>query len=523
MTDSERRWLRIYALLLVVATTLPYLLGYFTAGEEWRFSGFLFAVEDGNSYIAKMRLGATGSWLFRSPYSAAEQGGVLAFLPYMLLGKLAAGEGMHEQLVALYHLLRAAAIFFNVHATYLFLSHFLAEKRWRRWATVMASVGGGLGWMLPLLPAAAGFSSLPLEFISPEAFGFLAILGIPHLVIARGLLLLGLRAYLREDWRAGLFLLLLAFFQPLAVISGYAVIAAHQVLLLLRAALRRKWRGWWRQLWNPLRLALISAPLVGVLGMQFLSDEYLRGWTVQNILPSPPPFYFVFAYGLAALPALAGVRDLIRQDQAQHYLPLGWVLLLPLLAYFPFPLQRRLPEGIWLAWLVLAAWGLRSWSGRSIRLRQTGRLFAMLSSPAAIILLIGSLQVALRPSPPAYLPTDEARMYRWLDEQAQPGEVVLAGFQSGNALPAWAGQRVIIGHGPESANLAQLETLVSAFYASDEPGIQEQLLRDLQVDYVIWGPRERQSGGRMPASGRVLQPIYAQDEYQIFRVEWAAE
>jgi hypothetical protein len=85
-------------------------LAFQTQGEAWRFTGFVFAVEDGNSYIAKMLLGANGAWLFRTPYTADPQRGVLAFLPYLLLGKLAAGEGIHEQLVALFHLFRILAI-----------------------------------------------------------------------------------------------------------------------------------------------------------------------------------------------------------------------------------------------------------------------------------------------------------------------------------------------------------------------------------------------------------------------------
>ena len=39
--------------------------------------GFIFAVEDGNSYIAKMLSGVQGAWLFRTPYTSMQQGGVL--------------------------------------------------------------------------------------------------------------------------------------------------------------------------------------------------------------------------------------------------------------------------------------------------------------------------------------------------------------------------------------------------------------------------------------------------------------
>ena len=81
----ERRWVLAFAIILMVITTLPYILGYARAGGDWEFTGFVFGVEDGNSYIAKMLSGASGNWLFFSPYTAYPQHGVIAFLPYILL------------------------------------------------------------------------------------------------------------------------------------------------------------------------------------------------------------------------------------------------------------------------------------------------------------------------------------------------------------------------------------------------------------------------------------------------------
>ena len=61
--------------------TLPYLIAYSSQGRGSRFSGFLFGVEDGNSYIADMRQGADGAWLFRDPYTSESQRGEPLYLP----------------------------------------------------------------------------------------------------------------------------------------------------------------------------------------------------------------------------------------------------------------------------------------------------------------------------------------------------------------------------------------------------------------------------------------------------------
>jgi hypothetical protein len=176
----------VVGVVLALVTTIPFLLAYERQGFDLRFTGSLFAVEDGNSYIAKMRRGAEGEWLFRSPYTADEQAGVPAFLPYLLLGKLASGRGSHEQLVALFHLARILAIPLMVFSTYRFVSRFMLEARWRRWATILAIAGGGMGWLVFLSGSSSWLGSQPLELYSPETFGFLAALTFPHLLLARG-------------------------------------------------------------------------------------------------------------------------------------------------------------------------------------------------------------------------------------------------------------------------------------------------------------------------------------------------
>src|SRR3989304_2050406 len=181
VTASERRWVLWFGMLVMIATTIPYILGYARQGDAWQFTGFVFGVEDGNSYIAKMLSGSNGAWLFKTPYTTSFQPGVIAFLPYLVLGKLAFAPGLHEQLVVLYHFFRIVSGILAILATYDFISLFLNEIIFRRVGLLLSILGGGLGWIAVLV----GSSSLPLEFYSPETFGFLSLYGIPHLALAR--------------------------------------------------------------------------------------------------------------------------------------------------------------------------------------------------------------------------------------------------------------------------------------------------------------------------------------------------
>jgi len=528
VTRRERRWALAFALLVMLALTLPYLLGYARQGEDWAFTGFLYGVEDGNSYIAKMLRGYAGDWLFRTPYTAQPQGGAVVLLPYLLLGKLTAPPAQHEQLVALYHLFRYAAGVLAVLATYDFAALFLKRVDLRRWATALATLGGGLGWLLVILGQGNLLGSLPLDFYSPESFGFLALFGLLHLALGRALLLWGLVAYLRPapesprfldrpGVKTGLLWLALGLVQPLFVVVGWAVIGAHALALLVRGYVRDHQMSWGTHL-RPLTWPLLlSAPMVVYTAVHFQLDPFLAAWTAQNLLPSPHPLHYLLAYGLVLPPAVFGARALIRQDARRGWLPAAWVVVLPLLVYFPINVQRRLAEGVWVALVVLAIVGIEAFAKERAGLVRA--VLAALVLPTSLLLWVGGFQAAWSPAEPVFRPSEELAAFEQLATVAEEGEVVLAAYSTGNALPAWAPLRVVAGLGTESIGWPGLEMRIAGFYQSGTGDAERlALLSEFGVSYVFWGPEERALGDWWPASADYLRSVVEVGEYAVFEV-----
>ena len=56
---DERRWVFVYATVVMLVTMMPYVLAYFVQGDM-KFTGAVLGVEDMNSYIAKMLNGSSG-------------------------------------------------------------------------------------------------------------------------------------------------------------------------------------------------------------------------------------------------------------------------------------------------------------------------------------------------------------------------------------------------------------------------------------------------------------------------------
>lgn len=528
---GERRWAVSFSAIVAILLTLPYLLAYFFQGTQTVFTGFLIGVEDGNSYIAKMLSGAAGNWLFRTAYSEIPQGGALVFLPYLLLGKLTAPPGQHEQLVALFQLFRIAGTFFLGVTTYDFLSLFLQSRAYRRLGTALVLVGGGLGWLSLVGLGGLWSGRVPLEFYSPETFGFLMAFSLPHLAFARGFMLWGLRNYLDRSrslsgWKPalenGLIWAGVGLMQPISIAISWAVIGGHLLTMGIRWLWQR--RNGQKQADQELLISIGRAVLVGCLSVPFLVytllsfrlDPFLRNWEAQNVLTSPPFTDYLLAYAVVLPVAVFGMRASVRKSDWQGWFVVCWAALFPLLVYLPVTIQRRLVEGAWVALIILAfAWiEVRGSLVKKIVPRVLSLAFV-----TPVFFLVGVCLVATNPTEPLFLPVNEVRVFNYLAENAHSGEVVLASDDVSNPLPAWAPVRTIGGHGPESVNAPKLRVEKVAFYqSSTADNSRIDFLSAHHISYVIWSPAERRYGSWNPAQAYYLESVFEEGEFQLFQV-----
>lgn len=540
VTIAERRWVVRIALFLAVFTLLPYLLAYAVQGDQYRFSGFLFSVEDGNSYIAKMLGGSYDAWLFRTPYTTYPQQGILLYPFYLLLGKLAAPPALHEQLVVLYHLLRLVTAFLMILATFDFIALFVATPGVRRFALFLAILGGGLGWVLTALGRTEWLGSLPLEYYSPETFGFLGMLSLPHLALARAGFLWGLVIFLRAatdpqaGWlkpglQSGLIWLGCGLAQPLTGILALCL----AVLYLAAVAVwywfqpgQASWANWRRTFQLVLVASIFLAPLAFYNLYTLFADPFTQAWTEQNRLPSPHPLHYLLAYGLVLPFAVAGIRRLWQKSTEWAVFSLAWIVVLIVLAYLPFNLQRRLVEGGWVMLVALAALGLET---MLLQVKaawwQKGWIYLPLCLvfPSTLVLFSGSILTAIHPVAPIFLPAAEAAFFDLLAVDAQPGKVVLSAYPTGNALAAYAPFQFVIGHSSETIGFKELQQQVAKFYHASTSDLERyKLIREQGVDYVFWGPQEQALNGKdswEPRSSGFLSMWIEQGDYTIYQVQ----
>jgi hypothetical protein len=530
---GEYRFVLLVGILALAVTSIPYVLGAALA-EGRVFGGFVYALEDCYSYLAKMRQGAEGAWLFHIAYTPEPHMGTFFFPFHLLLGKVAAllpGNDLTARMVWVYHAARWVFGLGLLLTVYRFLAAFTERVAVRRLAWLMVTFGGGLGWLLVALQQPDWLGSTPLDFILPEGFTFLVLYAFPHIALGRTLLLWGI-LFLLKAWQAspkadyvsrftfhasgltGLLWLLMGLIVPFYVPVAWAVMGAAWLMLCVRNG-----RVMWRETWAAGLAALISSPVVAYSAWVFTSDPVYKVWSSQNLILSPHPLHYLAAYGVLLALAAFAVRDAWRSERPV-WLPLAWVGIVPLLIYLPFNLQRRLVEGVQIPLSLLAALGFASFRWQGFRLYVAAAVLLVALS-LTNVLLVGGGCLASRGQPaPVYRDAAEVAALDWLAGQVASDDVVLTAYETGNYLPARAWARVFMGHGPETIHFGEKKALVVRFFdATTDDAWRRDLLEEYSVDYVFWGPAERRVGDFNPGQVSYLTLIYDAAGFAVFRAD----
>lgn len=504
---KEWRWILWITLALVMTGCVPYLVAWAVTPQEAHFTGILFNPQDGYSYLAKMRDGFEGSWIFRLPYTPEPQQGALLYLFYLLLGHIARWTGM--SLVLVYHAARVLGGGLMLGAIYTLASHLSDDRGERRVMFLLAALGSGLGWLAGLL----GLRTADLWV--PEAFPVYSLLVNAHfplgIALMTGIACCALRVACceRRSWLWGLGIAVLAAMLSAVQPFGLASVFGGAGGMLTARAVRERRVPWRETFWIG-GAAMISLPYPLYMLLALKNDPILSIWNAQNKTPSPPVWDWVSSYGLVLALAVLGGWVALRR-RAGGWLLLGWVAVTWIGMYLPLPLQRRLSLGLGVPLGLLA--GLGWWRVRS-RLRPRSRglaqgLIVAFCALTPLFLVLMTVLAALDGSSWFYLSHDEWAVLSWLREHGRSDAVVLCEPRLGLFVPAWAGQPVVYGHPFETVNAVHRKAQVEAFFRgkmTDEE--REQFLRENRVGYVIGDRKVRDQ-----------RPLFESGELAIYEVQ----
>jgi len=525
---QPRQWPRfalVFAAIVALVSLLPYLLAYIWTPAGHHFAGFFFIADDATTYLAKMRQGADGAWLWNDPYTSEPHGGVFLFSFYILFGHLAAL--LHLPLIAAYHVARISGAVALIIAADQLCRRVLPPDL-RRLGLVLVILGSGAGFLAQASgnPSVFGSQLEALDLHLPEISGWYSILAIPHFAWATALIIAALLGLLRiaeaPAWR------------PLALTSAalIALTAIHPQMIPVLGVIWVAYQGvlnaWgarpsMRSVAAQAVPFLATIPLLGYNAWILFRDPTIAEWARQWRHQAPGPVSLALSLGLPLLAAILGMVIAWRRRDRGLALLSVWPPLVIALLYLPniANIQRRLLDALYVPIGVLAAVGIRTLTSRLRRARGR-RIEAMLVMAcclsSALVLAI-ALRFASGAFTEAYIGGDAWQAMQWLSAHHQQSDRTLSSPGAGQLLPAWAGVQVYVGHYSETLDYFQKIRNVGAVLKPGQPeSTVRSFLHDNGITLLYWGPDEALTGYQ-PNEQPFLRPVHQDGTVTIYRVE----
>ncbi len=523
----------IFALVLAVITSLPYIVGALSTPEGWQYSGAAalppgIAV-DYNSHMAKMWQGRRGEWDYHLLFTHEPHPG----LPLVQGFYVALGAVSPFSLPATYHLMRFVLTIGMVLALWSFAAHFF-DKPSERWTCLLfATLVSGWSWLLRFVPGATDQVS-PIEFWLIDAYNLPGALFMPHFAAA---IILQIVAFLSFEWwvrkpsRKLLFMLTFAL-AALSIVQPYIILLSAPLLVMLTAyhSFSTKLLTRRRALWLLLPLGLHVA-LIGYQYLAINADPIWREFSAQNITLSPNnPLFYVFGYLPFIIPIVLGMWAFaLDKSDDRWWLPLLWIIIVAGLLYAPINTQRRYLLGVQTPLAALAAYG---WThaimprfGLRWRPLVTG-IYITFAAIALVLMILSNITTLSNPYAPnsPFYTYDELIGYAWLQREADDDDLVLTTFDengqgSGGRLVAATGQRVFMGHWIETVYFDEKVAQIRTFFNPLTDDIWRQnFLRDAGVIYVWYDDYARALGNWNPSDASYLEVALVSGTVTIYRV-----
>lgn len=489
ITRAEWRWVIIASLIVVALSCVPFIYASVAAPSDHTFIGFIVNAQDGNSYLAKMRQGYDGAWLYHLAFTPEDGRGIFTFTFYLLLGHVSRLTNL--SLIFLFHLARIINGVFLLITIYFFSSLLTSNISARRWSFIITSFSSGLALVSLLAGRNGAKNFIPFDLFVPEANGFYSILSNPHFPLVFALMAWAIILTLAPPQ--------LNFWIRLIVIAavGFSITSLAPYLAPVVAVAVGAGAILVRPFSRDLliRVFTLFAAMGALLANYFFalaSDPIIAEWSRQNVTLTPPLVDVLLGLGIWLPLAIVGITRLQRSRLVWSLVV--WLIVIAALIYFPYPLQRRFIGGVFVPLSIFSGIGV-AWIMKQIEsLRFAWIAFilgvAVFGFSTNILLLLSLFRAPSTPD--LYLKHDEVKALHWLSTQVNPTDVVLADSRLGGVIPGWTGARVIYGHPMESFDALNRKAEVEAFFANTDSSTAEHY----RVKYIF--------GGNLPQGWRVV-------------------
>lgn len=526
----------IISLFLVLG---PILAAQLATPHGYIFLGTLANHNDFSAYLAAMRQGAEGNWLFHFNFSPEAWRPQLMLPIYITAGKILPGilyNSTWVNIIRVIALIGTLAVY-GMWVRLVYPNEF--NKQWSAW--ILLVFGGGLGWLLLPIASLIGIpnsANLFPDIVTPEWTLGLVGSNAPHYMIGLLLETMFFISYWNvtqnKGWKWIWASLVFALLLGLTYVYNSAVLFSVVGIYLLWDTWKYRkvnWRKW-------MESSLILLPLIPLLiyyGYWVNLDPAWAQYVVgeHNRIPPPTWYSLLSGMGIVGILAIAGLKKW--HKTTQKHLLISWIAGNLLVMYIPFvQYTGRFTLGLWIPLATLAAYGLeevvlpwlqqKSWYAGFSKLTTTPyeslrRIILILTIPSSLIVSILFLKnVFLVWDFPFYMPKSEISAMEWLATRTDPqADLVLAYYPVGNYFPSISNTRVFMGQFFLTVNYEEKIKQVEQFWQVETPDSwRMDLINKWKITYIYQGRYEKAL-----YQGIIIPPgelVYDKDDIQIYYV-----
>ncbi|GEM_PF-594956 len=545
ISKSEWHYIWWLSAIMVVITTLPYLVGFFFTPAGTSYNG-LHALSPGDvpvyySYLRQIKL---GNFLLYNFFTSEPQIYGTLNVWWLLIGLLA--EWFNLSLPIIFQLSRILLIPVLVITAYIFFSYFFVSQRVRRLAMIFllfsAGIGASVAPFLQAINPSRDILAWPIDLWITEAITFTALYHSSHMIASLVLMLvilllifLGLnQSKIKYALIAGLLGLFYFNFHPyyLPVVYGVAVLYFFYLTWQQRKIV-------WQQMFWVAIFIILSLPSAIYHIWLILADPIIYQRALQNVTPLSPWSYVVMGYGWLAVGGLISLFIKIKTKQwtKQYVFMLLWLLVNLSLMILPFPFSSRYTQGLHIilvyftvdALLYINYYLKLNFSNIYKKIINGNTLlfsiiFVLFFSLSNIFQLVRDIYYfTAKPNQTGqifYLEQGLISAYSWLEQQAKK-KVVLAADIPAKFTPSYSGQIAYVAHAHETIFYYAKAAYLNWFFADNNKENDDKKHAWLQregIDYILYSPYEKELGDFQPQEKNYLKPVFSSGQTTVYEV-----
>ncbi len=500
--------------------------------------GIVSNVQDWSQYLAWLRW-FEHSAVIINPLTPEQQQPLFFNAQWWLLAKVVQLTGATPDV--LIQGFRVVCAIGFVLATFDLCARYFPQDRLARWtAFLTVQLISGFGWVLVVLKQLTGAKDVPfpLAVYVAEPISFQNMVIYPHLLLATALIVLIFRFFAEALANASLKAALIAGFISLALglSHTYDLLIVYAVL-----GVAGFFYAWQTARWRPfviaygLLLAISAAPPAYFFLLTKgdpIWSVVLRQYKDAGVF-TPDPLLLLVLLGMPLLLAWAALA--VRAESATETPPVwrvlvrSWFVVNFFLNYIPTDFQIKMLTG-WQIPIAFLAVELLLFTLPKLlparlaahpRLRTVlAALLVLLILPHNAYLLLWRVLEVRRLEHAHFLYRDDLAAMRWLHENTQPNDVVLAGLTVGQYMPGLAGNQPYVAHWAQTVNFVQRRAAVGAFFDAATPDARRlDTLSAVCARYVWHGREERALGSFNPAVAPYLSKVWSNASVDLYRTD----